>query len=127
MSRIRVRNLAVFCEVDAEVARGLTPETVHLKAYGKGYAARGKYRVRFERADLQPLELPLKATLSPVYLLHFFNVSGVPEFLFIDPLTGAMYELPLQVFSGLISVSEVENPLPDSAPNANAPETGTVQ
>lgn len=120
-------DFVVTDEGGAEVVRGLTPEAVHLKAYGKGYASRGKYRVRFERADLQPLDLPLKATLSPVYLLNFLSVFGVPGLLFIDPLTGAMYELPAQLVGGMTSLSDLDNLVPGTDSAANASENGTVR
>jgi hypothetical protein len=85
---------ASFTITDREgklVAEGITPAIVPLDSFG-GYFRRAQYDVTYSHADYPDKAVLLRATLSPFY---FFNYPfGAAIGFFIDPFTGAMFNLP---------------------------------
>lgn len=73
------------------VASGKTPDTVTLKA-GSGYFQSARYNVEFDAGNT----LEIKADVDPWF---FGNIvfGGLIGFCIVDPLTGAMWELPESV------------------------------
>ena len=93
---------ASFTITDGEgklVAEGVTPAIVPLDSF-VGYLRRASYAVTYSHADYPDKTEQLKATLSPFF---FFNYPfGAVIGFFIDPFTGAMFNLPKERRGDLI-------------------------
>lgn len=74
-----------------QVAAGKTPDTITLKA-GSGYFQSARYNVEFNAGNT----LEINADVDPWF---FGNIvfGGLIGFCIVDPLTGAMWELPESV------------------------------
>jgi hypothetical protein len=83
------------------LVRASTPVIASLARHA-GYMRPARYQVVVEKPGYQPYVLLLQAELEQTYFGNF--VAGGPlGFLVIDPLTGAMYALPLRVHAVLIT------------------------
>lgn len=72
-----------------EIARGQTPATIVLET-GAGYFKNANYLVDFSKPHYQNQTYRLVANGNPWYYGNFLNIIGF----FIDPATGAMWQLP---------------------------------
>ena len=72
-----------------EMARGQTPANVILPT-GAGYFKNASYLVYFTKPHYQNQTYSLVAYGNPWYYGNFLNIIGF----FIDPATGAMWQLP---------------------------------
>jgi hypothetical protein len=81
------------------VAQGITPTTVTLPAK-RSFFRRGQYRVEFDKAGYDSESVSLEGSLDAWY---FGNVllGGALGMLIVDPITGAMWELPDHVSTAL--------------------------
>ncbi len=77
------------------VFRGVTPQSAVLKA-GAGYFKGEKYQVTFKPKGkkAKPQTFVLDTTLDGWYLGGNLLFGGLPGYLIVDPITGAMYKLP---------------------------------
>lgn len=75
-----------------EVGRGITPKQVTLKTH-VGYFDAETYAVSFNKPGYKPDPFVLDTTLDEWYYGNFL-IGGVLGLLIVDPLTGAMWELP---------------------------------
>jgi DNA-binding beta-propeller fold protein YncE len=66
-----------------------TPAVVQLHR-AKGYFAPAHYGVKLEMAGYQPFETAIHPVLNPWYIGNIL-VGGIPGFVAVDPLTGAMW------------------------------------
>jgi hypothetical protein len=78
-----------------EVQTAMTPCRVTLDR-GKGFFQAASYTVHGTSNGLPDREVPIKPGLNPWYLGNFV-FGGIPGFLIVDPLTGAMWNLPTEV------------------------------
>lgn len=84
-----------------EVANGVTPDTVTLKA-SAGYFKGEKYKITFtlpskgKKASRKKV-VELNSSVDGWYLGGNLLFGGIPGYLIVDPLTGAMYKLPDEV------------------------------
>jgi hypothetical protein len=86
--------------------RASTPVIAPLARHA-GYMRPARYQVVVEKPGYQPYVMLLHAELEHKYFGNF--VAGGPlGFLVIDPLTGAMYALPLRVHAVLVTVDRPE-------------------
>ena len=74
---------------DVEIARGQTPMIVTLEN-GAGFFTKAHYLVHFSKANYKDQTYSLTASGNPWYFGNIFNFIGF----FIDPATGAMWQLP---------------------------------
>lgn len=82
-----------------QVAAGTTPSTVILRA-SDGYFSPASYVVNFSLPGHAPSSVPIAGGIDGWY---FGNVlfGGLIGFLFVDPLTGAMWDLPSEASASL--------------------------
>ena len=86
----------------AEVHRGVAPFTVRLRR-GSGYFKPGSYLVDAEAPSLPPRNLEVNARLNPWYVGNaiFGLAIGAVGLALVDPMTGAMWNLPNEVYIDL--------------------------
>ena len=75
------------------VAEGVTPAIVPLDSF-VGFYRRAKYHVTYSHDEYPDKSMTLKSTVSPLYYLNFLFGVGAGFGIFIDPFTGAMFDLP---------------------------------
>lgn len=86
------------------VHSGRTPQTVMLKS-GNGFFDGATYRVEFEEGNIVKID----SSLDPWY---FGNIlfGGLLGMVIVDPLTGAMWELPESATAYVYSDKKFSNP-----------------
>jgi hypothetical protein len=89
---------------------GRTPVTVELES-SAGYMRAENYRVTYRQPGAEPVTTRINATINGWYFGNLF-LGGLIGMLLVDPLTGAMYQIPAG--SEIVSVS--------AAPPLRAPE-----
>jgi len=75
------------------------PTTLMLKS-GNGYFCSAKYMLEFKKEGYEPQTVMLVANMNGWYMGNML-FGGLIGFFIVDPLTGAMYELPPSVFASL--------------------------
>ena len=100
-----------------EVHRGVAPLTVRLRR-GSGYFKPGVYLIDAEVPSLPPRDVEVNARLNPWYVGNaiFGLAIGAVGLALVDPLTGAMWNLPDEVYIDL-SIRAASG----SAPSASRP------
>lgn len=88
-----------------QVAEGITPKVVHLNSYA-GFFRRANYLVSYTRPDNGKLKVPLEGTFNPTYFLNY--PIGAFFGFFIDPFTGAVFDLPGQVVGDMGSLPDAQ-------------------
>jgi uncharacterized protein YceK len=79
---------------EEQVFRGVSPAIANLPAK-KGYFSRAKYEIIYTKGEYQKVT-DLRAGFDPWYLGNIL-IGGLIGMLIIDPLTGAMWQLPSKV------------------------------
>lgn len=74
------------------VFEGRTPTFIYLNG-SCGYMRREKYDIYFEKDGYHPKAITIKAKLNGWYIGNIW-FSGWIGFLIVDPLSGAMFEIP---------------------------------
>lgn len=75
-----------------EVANGVTPEVVNLKA-GAGFFKSEQYTVQYTSTSGEEKTVTIQSTLDGWYFGNLL-IGGLLGMLIIDPATGAMWKLP---------------------------------
>ena len=93
-------DIKVFNEEGIQVYQGKTPATVELRA-GEAWFDGKDYTVKFEKEGYLSEMLAIRRNLDTAYIVNFFVPFGFIGSIFVDPLTGAMWELESPVFVNL--------------------------
>jgi hypothetical protein len=74
------------------IQSGKTPATILLRS-GDGFFTKAKYRISYSKDGFEDTNQALKSKIDPWY---FGNIifGGLIGLFIIDPVTGAMYQLP---------------------------------
>lgn len=93
-------DIKIFNEEGIQVYQGQTPATVELRA-GEAWFDGKDYTVKFEKEGYRSEIRSIKRNLDTVYVVNFLIPFGFIGSIFVDPLTGAMWELESPVFTHL--------------------------
>lgn len=99
----------------AEVAAGMTPVTLRLKA-GHGFFRSARYTLVFSKDGYEEKHIPLESSLDPWYFGNLI-FGGFIGFLIVDPATGAMWKLEDRMISTVLE--------PQAQPIAVAKQEGS--
>ncbi|KJV06188.1 hypothetical protein [Methylocucumis oryzae] len=83
------------------VYTGMTPATLNL-ASGAGYFKRAKYTIEFQKPGYKSANVALNADYNRWYQMNFWTVLGVVGAVGVDPVTGAMWQLPERASQTLV-------------------------
>ena len=107
------------------IHRGTTPERVELDA-GDGFFTGARYSVEFQKSNYAPEILDVRPDVDPWYFGNLF-FGGIIGLALVDPVTGAMWELPEDVH---VNLSESVPELPEeqyiASDSAFEPDPDTV-
>lgn len=81
------------------IHRGTTPERVELDA-GNGFFTGARYSVEFQKSNYAPVSVDMRPDVDPWYFGNLI-FGGIIGLALIDPVTGAMWELPENVHVNL--------------------------
>lgn len=97
-------NFTISDKNNIEIESGQTPADVILKS-GDGYFTKAEYQISYSKDGYNSEYTRIKAKIDPWY---FGNIifGGIIGLFIIDPVTGAMYELPDSVNTELNRNSE---------------------
>lgn len=98
-------SFAITDSKGGRVAEGRTPTIVSLDSYS-GLFKWARYEVAYSHADYPDKTVALKARISPFYFLNY--PFGFFVGFFIDPFTGAMFDLPKAVNADFVSEPTLE-------------------
>lgn len=87
--------VTVIDEQNRDVFRGVTP-TMAVLPSGDGYFSKSHYRVIFEKEGYSDTMFVLGATADDWYIGNIL-FGGLIGFFVVDPITGAMFQLPERV------------------------------
>jgi hypothetical protein len=99
---------AAFKLFDAQgtmIHQGVTPSIVQLDR-GRAYFARARYRVEFEMLGYVPCWRDIRPDIDPWYLGGNLIFGALIGYFIVDPLTGAMWNLPDMIFVTLARKKE---------------------
>lgn len=91
--------VAVKDSSGVQIMQVRTPSTLLLKS-GSGYFCSAEYIFEFSKEGYEPQSVILKSNVNGWYMGNLL-FGGLIGFFIVDPLTGAMYELPPMVFANL--------------------------
>ena len=97
-------NFEVINSDNRVIDSGVTPATVRLKS-SEGYFNGAEYRVVYEKDGYQSNDTVIDSSLDGWYWGNIL-IGGGLGFFVIDPLTGAMWELPDSATSKLSKIED---------------------
>lgn len=104
-----------------EIHKAQTPTTLTLPA-SAGYFSKARYTLEFSKEGHAAAQVPLQAMIDPWYLGNII-FGGLIGMVFIDPLTGAMWELEDSASATLSPLAaSAASPAPSAEPPTSGPD-----
>lgn len=91
------------------IETGVTPATVQLKS-AAGYFKGETYKIKFTKTGFYEQTYTLYGTFNGWYIANVFLPGNLIWLFVVDPLTGAMYNLPESVNVSLNKIADAEQP-----------------
>jgi hypothetical protein len=102
-----------------EVTTGTTPTNINLKR-GRGFFAASDYTIELSKTGYLNKNMQIKQILTPWYVLGNFAFGGIIGWFFVDPLTGAMWDIEdINTNLEVLPIESIQNNI--SIPNTIPP------
>lgn len=85
------------------VSQGTTPQGVMLEKSDGSYFGKKSYQITFQKADYQPVTLPVTANANGWYIGGNIVFGGLIGWLAVDPFNGGMYTLSPKETNAVLS------------------------